>query len=294
MSRASVSTVTVDYATSDGTGESPATAGEDYEATSGTLTFAPGETAKTVSVPILDDPYDEGEGDPDAHAEQPPGRERLPRRRGSGRNHREPRCDAAGMACTLRAHGRRAGDRCGGGTALGGAKRRDRGHARGPGARDGDVGGGEDGARRAGSEGAPGRPLALAEWRDRRGRQRARAHRARPAHRDHVLDDERDAGRRVRGALGPRSGLSLRRTGRTPHDQRRGGERHARRGLRPGACDVRDDGGPLARRRHVPQSGGQRRRRVDAHGALPLRAARAQPAGLAPGGSRATGAASLR
>ena len=48
--------VTVDYATSDGT----ATAGEDYTATSGTLTFAAGETEKTVSVPILDDAIDEG------------------------------------------------------------------------------------------------------------------------------------------------------------------------------------------------------------------------------------------
>ncbi len=48
--------VTVDYATSDGT----ATAGEDYTAASGTLTFAAGETTKTVSVPVLDDSHDEG------------------------------------------------------------------------------------------------------------------------------------------------------------------------------------------------------------------------------------------
>ena len=44
-------TVTVDYATADGT----ATAGEDYTAASGTLTFAPGETEKTVRVAIIDD-----------------------------------------------------------------------------------------------------------------------------------------------------------------------------------------------------------------------------------------------
>lgn len=49
-------TVTVDYATADGT----ATAGEDYTATSGTLSFASGETEKTVSVTVLDDAHDEG------------------------------------------------------------------------------------------------------------------------------------------------------------------------------------------------------------------------------------------
>ena len=43
--------VTVDYRTQDGT----ATAGSDYTSTSGTLTFAPGEDKKTVSVPIMDD-----------------------------------------------------------------------------------------------------------------------------------------------------------------------------------------------------------------------------------------------
>ena len=44
-------TVTVDYTTKDLT----ATAGSDYTATSGTLTFSPGETTKTVRVPITDD-----------------------------------------------------------------------------------------------------------------------------------------------------------------------------------------------------------------------------------------------
>ena len=56
LSRAPSSTVTVDYATSNGT----ATAGSDYTATSGTLSFAAGETEKTVSVPVLDDAHDEG------------------------------------------------------------------------------------------------------------------------------------------------------------------------------------------------------------------------------------------
>ena len=55
LSRASSQTVTVDYATSDGT----ATAGADYTATSGTLTFVPGDVSETVSVPVLDDAHDD-------------------------------------------------------------------------------------------------------------------------------------------------------------------------------------------------------------------------------------------
>ena len=48
-------TVTVDYATRDGT----AIAGQDYTAASGTLTFAPGETGKTVPVQVLADAHDD-------------------------------------------------------------------------------------------------------------------------------------------------------------------------------------------------------------------------------------------
>ena len=57
LSRAASETVTVDFATADGT----AAAGKDYTAANGTLTFAAGETAKTVSVAVLDDAHDEGE-----------------------------------------------------------------------------------------------------------------------------------------------------------------------------------------------------------------------------------------
>ena len=56
LSRARHEATTVDYATSDGT----ATAGSDYTADSGTLSFAIGETEKTVSVAVLDDAHDEG------------------------------------------------------------------------------------------------------------------------------------------------------------------------------------------------------------------------------------------
>ncbi|MGH9901639.1 MAG: Calx-beta domain-containing protein, partial [Pyrinomonadaceae bacterium] len=51
--------VTVDYATSDGT----ATAGSDYTPVSGTLTFAPGETAKTFDVPVTSDAVGEQQGE---------------------------------------------------------------------------------------------------------------------------------------------------------------------------------------------------------------------------------------
>jgi len=51
LAKASPLRVTVAYATTDGT----ATAGSDYTATSGQLVFAPGETSKTVAVPIIGD-----------------------------------------------------------------------------------------------------------------------------------------------------------------------------------------------------------------------------------------------
>jgi hypothetical protein len=51
LSAASGQTVTVNYATSSGT----ATSGDDFTAVSGSLTFLPGETSRTIVVPILDD-----------------------------------------------------------------------------------------------------------------------------------------------------------------------------------------------------------------------------------------------
>lgn len=49
LSQASGKTITVDYATANGT----KTAGTDYTAAAGTLTFNPGETSKTVTVTVL-------------------------------------------------------------------------------------------------------------------------------------------------------------------------------------------------------------------------------------------------
>ena len=57
LSRVASEAVTVDYATADGSAQ----AGQDYTAVGGTLTFAAGETQKTVSVAVLDDAHDEGE-----------------------------------------------------------------------------------------------------------------------------------------------------------------------------------------------------------------------------------------
>src|SRR5262245_11314899 len=51
LSAASTSTVKVHYSTFDGS----AVAGSDYEATSGTVTFDPGETSKTILVPVIGD-----------------------------------------------------------------------------------------------------------------------------------------------------------------------------------------------------------------------------------------------
>jgi len=56
LSAASGQTVTVTFLTADGT----ATAGSDYTAVSGTLTFDPGVTSRTINVPIIDDGVDEG------------------------------------------------------------------------------------------------------------------------------------------------------------------------------------------------------------------------------------------
>ena len=57
LSARSLTGVTVDYASMDGT----AVAGGDYGTVEGTLAFAPGETAKTIRVPVIDDALDEAD-----------------------------------------------------------------------------------------------------------------------------------------------------------------------------------------------------------------------------------------
>lgn len=59
LSNASAQTVSVNYATANGTTPSSASAGMDYSAGSGTLTFNPGETTKSFSVATVNDAIDE-------------------------------------------------------------------------------------------------------------------------------------------------------------------------------------------------------------------------------------------
>ena len=96
---ASPVTVTVDYATEDQTAFAPA----DFEATSGTLTFQPGDTVKTVSVPIVDDD-DLAESDEEFNpgVEQPERSNHQPRHR---RRHDRQQHDGEDIG--LRRHGHR-------------------------------------------------------------------------------------------------------------------------------------------------------------------------------------------
>jgi hypothetical protein len=64
---------TVNYSTANGT----AVAGTDYTPASGTIDFAPGEVAKTISVPLIDDTTDEPNKTFDVTLSLPPGAEAL-------------------------------------------------------------------------------------------------------------------------------------------------------------------------------------------------------------------------
>lgn len=55
LSQPSGNEIKIDYATADGTGENAATQPGDYTATSGQLTFAPGDTSRTFEVPVIND-----------------------------------------------------------------------------------------------------------------------------------------------------------------------------------------------------------------------------------------------
>jgi len=61
LSAPSSSSVTVQFATESTWLDGYATAGIDFTSTSGTLSFSPGETTKTISVPIIGDTVYEGD-----------------------------------------------------------------------------------------------------------------------------------------------------------------------------------------------------------------------------------------
>ena len=107
LSRALETEARVGVATRDVT----ATAGEDYTAVSAILTFAPGETSKTVEVPVLDDAHDEDEETVELVLSDAAGRDC--RRRGGDGDHRERRPDPEGVARAVRPHGDGASARCG-------------------------------------------------------------------------------------------------------------------------------------------------------------------------------------
>ena len=114
LSRAASGTVTVDYATANGSAQ----AGADYTATSGTLTFAVGQTSKTVSVAVLDDSHDDG-----GETFTPPAVERIVRGADCGRtgdrNDRQHRPATAGAPGAVRAGDGAPRDGPGGGAAGG-------------------------------------------------------------------------------------------------------------------------------------------------------------------------------
>ena len=87
LDRPSAGVVSMNYATQDGapiTGAAAALAGSDYVAASGTLNFAPGETAKTVKVQLINDTLPEGDEAFSLKLSEPCRRDRAQSRRHGG------------------------------------------------------------------------------------------------------------------------------------------------------------------------------------------------------------------
>ena len=186
LSRAASGALTVDYATSDGS----AHAGDDYRATSGTLTVGAGERSTTIEVAVLDDAHDEGEETLTLRLSNPSSG-RLADRDGD-RHDREPRSDATGALGAVRPDGGGARGRARGRAAPGAARAGVPGPVRGPGAAAG------DGARHRAQRPAPAR-------RDGRCRSDGRGRAGRPGRwRRTLADGPRRRGRADR--LGRRAG----------------------------------------------------------------------------------------
>ena len=267
LSRAGSDTITVDYATADGT----ATAGADYTRAGGTLSFAPGETAKTVAVPVLDDAHDEGEETFTLRLTAATGA-RIADGVATGTIENTDHMPAAWLArfgrtvtdqvldaveerlAAPRAAGR-AGDACRPGAALLGRQRQG-GREHRIGVRGGRFGACAGGAGPRRDDGDPRLDGACRDGPPRRRGKRpvgrgsggpravAGADRSRLPDRDVVRADRRlGRGGRVCGAVGPGRDLALRRARGRPFARRRGDHRADGRGLGVGARGTALDGG---------------------------------------------------
>ena len=293
LSRTLDEAVTVQYATSDGS----ATAGSDYTAASGTLTFSVGETEKKVAVAVLDDAHDEGNETLTLTLSNPsPSRVKLADAEATGTI---TNTDLMPAAWTAR-FGRTVAEQV-----LDAMDRRMQA-ARAPGVAvslagqplDWNAGGGEAATHR-------GLPADLADWlRDAADRNGAAPRERALTARDLVLDSAfaltTEAGPPGSGSgtlsvwgrgavthfngrqpappgsagILPAWGLPPRKQ-RRPHPGRRGGQRPAGRRLEPRPHAGRADRRPQPRRRRLPLAGRQRPRVFDADRPLsvgPLRA----------------------
>ena len=265
LGRAASGLVTVDYATSDVT----ARAGEDYTAASGTLSFAAGETEKTVSVAVLDDAHDEGAETLTLTLSNPSGAW-LSDATATGTIRNDDLMPQAWLARFGRTvadqvldavDGRMTGKRAPGVEARLAGRRLDFGSEAGT-----DRGGtsakaletradlfpGEDGDEKA--VGFTSREVTMRELLTG---SVVRAHR-------------RLGAERVRGAVGPGGGVELRRARGGACARRRGGERAARCGLHARAGDGGAGGGAQRRRGRLPQPERRRRGGERARRSVPL------------------------
>ena len=251
LSRALRGSVTVGYRTADGS----ANAGADYTNTTGTLTFAAGDTSKTVSVPVLDDEHDEGSETMTLRLQSPnPARVKLADAEATGTIHNTDAMPQAWLARFGRTVGEQAMEAVEGRF----------GAARTPGL-SGSIGGqplsglagAEAGAAETKDARGPGGAHGLALGQVRRGRGRpgvrvAHALGPRGVDRLDLRVHRRDGGAGLRRVLGPGRGDALRRARGRAHPRRRGGERDGGRRLLARCGDCGADALALPGRGRLP------------------------------------------
>ena len=267
LDRNALKTITVDYATRDGS----AKAGEDYTATSGTLTFTVGQRSKTVQVPLLDDAKDEGEETFELILSNASGA-LLGNTTATGTIENDDPLQRAWLARFGRTVGSQAVDAIGE-RVTGDAPT----HVTIAGQ---SLGAAPDGDALAEIE-ANARAEAMARWLRGEDAEDApsRAHRSRVPARERVLvERRRRAGRAALGRVGAGRDRTLRRAGGRRDLERRGDERVPRRRCGIGALARGRGAGALRGRRSVharrrsglePQGGHRRKRTL---GGLPLSA----------------------